>query len=164
MYEAFMLDTTTFNALCKGWLSWDALHAKRLFTTRIQLGEIEQTENIPLRERLRHTFETVDAEVKHAAQFVFDLPGAGFDCAEWGENADLHSRLLQRLRELDGVDKGLNQVADAVLVETAMKHRAILVAGDKNLLTAAKEVGASVMSLEEFSLAQPSDATARRLR
>ena len=59
--------------------------------------------------------------------------------------------MLVRLRELEGVKGGSNQVADVLIAETAMRRNAVLVSSDKKLRALASEFGIEVMSPEAFA-------------
>lgn len=73
--------------------------------------------------------------------------------------------MLKRLRELDGkTRRGTNQLADALIAETAMRHKASVVSGDASLRKMCAEFGVGAMSLEEFASGPvPEDIAARRL-
>jgi len=147
----FMLDTNVFNEFCDGSLPLDCLRGRRLLVTGIQEAELWNCEDEARRNALRDTFEKVNADWEPAAQFAFEMAGAGFDQGSWGVNDHTHEAMLIRLRELERVKAGSNQIADVLIAETAMRRDAVLVSGDKNLRTMASEFGVEVMSLNEFA-------------
>lgn len=149
--KVFMLDTNVFNEFCDGSLPLDCLRGRRLLVTGIQEEELWNCKEEVRRNALRDTFEKVSADSEPAAQFIFDMAGAEFDRGSWGVNDHTHEAMLIRLRELEGVTPGSNQVADVLIAETAMRRNAVLVSGDKNLRTMASEFGVEVMSLNEFA-------------
>ena len=158
--KVFMLDTNVFNEFCDGSLSLDCLRGRRLLVTGIQEEELWNCKDEVRRNALRDIFEKVSADWEPAAQFIFDMAGAGFDQGSWGVNDHTHEAMLIRLRELEGVKAGSNQVADVLIAETAMRHNAVLVSGDKKLRILASEFGIEVLSLEEFARRTP--ATSKR--
>ena len=147
----YMLDTTVFNALCDATLSPECLTGHRLIATGIQEAELAQTKDEARRNALRTTFEHAQTEWVPAAQFVFDMAGAGFDQGGWGLDDKTHYAMLERLREIEGTKSGSNQIADVLIAETAMRRGAVLVSGDENLRTMASEFGVPVMSLKDFA-------------
>lgn len=153
--KVFMLDTTVFNALCDGTISPDCLTGCFLIATSIQESELANTPDESRRDALRSAFDQAKTEWVPAAQFVLDMAGAGPDQAIWGVNDHTHEAMLIRLRELEGVKGGSNQVADVLIAETAMRRNAVLVSGDKKLRTLASEFGVEVLSLEEFARRTP---------
>lgn|ERR1700734_1511154 len=151
MATYYMLDTSVFNALCDGSLSMDCLVERRLITTGIQEAELASTTDEARRDALRIAFEQAQTEWVPAAQFVFDMAGAGWGQGSWGLNDHTHRAMLARLKELEGERRGSNQIADVLIAETAMKRGAILVSGDQNLCRMASEFGVQVMSLADFA-------------
>jgi hypothetical protein len=102
-------------------------------------------------------FEIVQADWVPAAQFVFDMAGAGWGQGSWGMNDKTHKAMLARLRELEGEkDNWANQVGDVLIAETAMRRGATLVTDDAHLRTMASEFGVEVMSVEEFATTERS--------
>jgi predicted nucleic acid-binding protein len=146
-----MLDTNVFNDFCDGNVLLDCLRGRRLLVTGIQEAELWNCEDEARRNALRDTFEKVSPDWEPAAQIAFDMAGAGSDQGSWGVNDHTHEAMLIRLRELEGVKAGSNQVADVLIAETAMRRNAVLVSGDKKLRTLASEFGVEVLSLEEFA-------------
>ena len=146
----YMLDTTVFNALCDGTLPSECLIERRLIATGIQEAELANTTDKARRDALITAFEQAQTDWVPAAQFVFNMAGAGWDQGSWGLHDHTHRAMLARLRELEGMKRGSNQVADVLIAETAMKRGAILVSNDKNLRTMASEFGVQVMSLKDF--------------
>jgi hypothetical protein len=147
----YMLDTTVFNALCDGTLLPESLTDRHLIATGIQEAELANTTDEVRREALRTAFERAHTEWVPAAQFVFDMAGAGWGQGSWGLNAHTHRAMLARLSELEGTRRGSNQVADVLIAETAMKHGATLVSGDEKLRIMASEFGVPVLSLSDFA-------------
>jgi hypothetical protein len=146
----YMLDTNFFNALCDGTLLPECLTDRRLIATSIQEAELANTKDEARRDALRTAFEQAQTEWVPAAQFVFDMAGAGWDEGSWGLNDKTHYAMLKRLRQLEGTKSGSNQVADVLIAETAMKRGAVLVSDDKNLRMMASEFGVPAMCLKDF--------------
>jgi hypothetical protein len=148
----FMLDTNVFNRVCDGVLPFDCLRGRRIMATGIQQAELSKTSAEARRIALLDTFEIIQPYWVPTAQFVLDMPGAGFDQGCFGLNDGTHEAMLARLRELDRKnDKWINQVGDVLIAETAMRRGAVLVSGDMNLRTMASEFGVEVMPIEEFA-------------
>jgi predicted nucleic acid-binding protein len=148
----FMLDTNVFNRLCDGVLSLDCLRCRRLMATGIQEAELRNTPDETRRSALLDAFEIVRPDWVPAAQFVFDMAGAGWGQGSWGLNDGTNQAMLTRLKQMEGEkNKWTNQVGDVLIAETAMRHGAVLVSGDSKLRTMASEFGVEVMSIEDFA-------------
>jgi hypothetical protein len=91
---AYMLDTNVFNEFCDGSLPLACLRGRRLLVTGIQEAELWNCEDEARRNALRDTFEKVNADWEPAAQFVFEMAGAGFDRGSWGATITLTKRCL----------------------------------------------------------------------
>jgi predicted nucleic acid-binding protein len=151
----FMLDTNFFNRVCDSVFPLDCFRRRRLIATGIQESELRNTPDEARRTALLDAFEIVRPDWVPAAQFVFDMAGAGWDQGSWGLNDKTHQAMLARLRELDRgrKDRSMSQIGDVVIAETAMQRGAVLVSDDANLRTMASEFGVEVMSIEEFGRA-----------
>jgi hypothetical protein len=150
--KLFMLDTNVFNRFCDGLLPLDCLRRRQIITTGIQEAELRNTTDEARRNALLEAFEMAQANWVPAAQFVFDMAGAGWGQGSWGLDDRTHKAMLSRLRELEGEKENwANQVGDVLIAETAMRRDAILVSDDTNLRIMASEFGVVVMSVAEFA-------------
>jgi predicted nucleic acid-binding protein len=140
--QAYMLDTTEFNRLKRGEISFASFADRRLIVTGIQEDELRATKNIETRAALLSVYEKVAPAEILASSFTFDIEGAGFGQAYWNDGSGNFDKMLNRLRVLDpNTKKPANQLRDILIAETAIKNGATLVSGDSNLRTVVAEFG-----------------------
>jgi hypothetical protein len=76
-------------------------------------------------------FEEIGPETLPTETALWDI--SKWDEAKWSADDGLFDRMLTRLIELDGRDRGENQRRDILIAETAIKNGLILFSGDQNL-------------------------------
>jgi hypothetical protein len=152
--NGYMLDTTLFNAVAKEGLSVAPFVHIRLLATSVQASELRATNaKYPkIGAKLVAAFEEVGATVLPAASAAFDVEGAGFDQAHWNDGTGTFEKMLTRLVELDGKERGLNQTRDILIAETAIKNGATLVTGDARLRQVVSEFGGQAIDHPQFVL------------
>jgi hypothetical protein len=159
-----MLDTNIFNHLLDGKISSAALAGRHLLVIGVQRDELGKTRDPERRAALIAKFEAINPTVILASSFALDIEGAGFGQAYWNDGSGNFEKMRSRLRELDFQQKkkpvpldqagnimiDLNQERDILIAETAIKNRAILVTGDRNLRQVVSEFGGFAIDSEEF--------------
>jgi hypothetical protein len=155
-----MLDTNIFNRVCDGAISLGLLAERRPIATGVQPAELRATADAERREALLAIFHVIAPDLVPASSFCFDIPGAGWDEAEWNDGTDRFQKMLARLVCLDlesgrhksqSGDRLLkNQISDIVIAETAIKAGVSLISADGNLRKVVKEFGGSSLSLDEM--------------
>jgi predicted nucleic acid-binding protein len=146
----YMLDTTVFNDLLDGKLSFEFLANHRLLVTGIQADELHRTSDPKRRAKLFATYEVVNPSKVLAASFALDIEGAGLDQAYWNDGSGKFEKMLYRLRELDSGKSNLNQLRDILIAETAIKNNAILITRDRNLRQVVSEFGGWAIDLAQL--------------
>jgi predicted nucleic acid-binding protein len=138
---SYMLDTNVFDDVLDGRLALAAFAGHRILVIGVQWDELSRAKE-PRRAALLATFHRINPDVELAASFVWDIEGAGWDQAEWNDGTGTFEQMLSRLQALDHRSKNsANQLRDVLIAETAIKHGAILVSGDKNLRQVVIEFG-----------------------
>jgi predicted nucleic acid-binding protein len=145
-----MLDTTLFNDVLRGEVSAASFADLRLLVTGIQPDELGNTNNAEKRANLLAVYRTLNPEVTLASSFAFDIEGAGLDQANWNDGSGNYEKMLDRLRELDGKNRWLNQERDILIAETAIKNGATLVSNDARLRQVVSEFGGRAIDHLEF--------------
>ena len=150
-----MLDTNTFNDLLDGKVLVEIFARRHLLVTGIQADELRATSNPARRKSLLTIFEEVAPATELASSFAFGIEGAGFGQACWNDGSGIFGRMLTRLQELDLKKKKKvrdlrNQIRDVIILETSIKHNAILISNDCNLQKVASEFGCC--SVNTFAL------------
>jgi predicted nucleic acid-binding protein len=147
-HQAYILDTTVFNAVLDGKALPASLTNRRLLVTGIQANELRATGKAERRAALLAVYEEIDPTSVPASSFAFDIEGAGFDQAYWNDGSGNFEKMLARLQQLDTKDKSANnQVRDILIAETAIKNGATLVSGDSNLRQVVSEFGGNAIDL-----------------
>jgi hypothetical protein len=124
----------------------------RLLVIGVQADELRATKDDQLREELLAVFEEINPEGVSASSFALGIEGAGFDQACWNDGSGNFGKMLDRLQQLDRENKKkkdllLNQLCDVLIAETAIKNKATLVSGDKNLQKIVSEFGGCAVDL-----------------
>lgn len=137
--SGYMLDTTEFNAVAKGAIPLSIYAGLRVFATHVQLDELNGTTDAQTHARLVAAFEAIGPRKLLTETAVWDL--SKWDEARWSAEDGLFQKMLARLIELDGKDRGLNQRRDILIAETAIKNRLTLLSGDERLRMLTEEFG-----------------------
>jgi hypothetical protein len=132
-----MLDTTEFNAAAKGQIALSTYEGLRLFATHVQLDELNNTKCEKNRARLLAAFHEIDAEKLPTETAIWGV--SRWDEAKWSADDGIFDRMLARLIELDGRDRGQNQRHDILIAETSIKNGLTLISADENLRTVTAE-------------------------
>jgi hypothetical protein len=148
----YMLDTNVFNRVREKKVSVASFAGHRLLVIGVQADELRATKDAQLRDELLGVFEEINPECVPASSFAFGIEGAGFDQACWNDGSGSFGKMLDRLQQLDRENKKkkdplLNQLRDVLIAETAIKNKATLVSGDKNLQKVVSEFGGCTIDL-----------------
>ena len=115
--DCYMLDTTEFNAVAKGVIPLSTYAGFRVFATHVQLDELKNTQNEQKRAQLISSFEGIGPETLPTETALWAI--SKWNEAKWSADDGLFDRMLTRLIELDGRDRGENQRRDILIAETA---------------------------------------------
>jgi hypothetical protein len=137
--DRYMLDTTEFNAVAKGVIPLPTYTGFRVFATHVQLDELNNDPDDQRRAQLISTFEEIGPEKLPTETALWDI--SKWDEAKYSADDGLFDRMLTRLIELDGRDRGENQRRDILIAETAIKNGLIFLSGDYKLRTVTTEFG-----------------------
>lgn len=151
----YMLDTNCFDRILDGEVSLHLPAGTTLICTGVQRDELDRCPDPARREKLLKTFETLSPEIKLASSFCFDIEGAGWGQAYWGDNTGRFDRMLERLKEEDRKKKKKyrdprNPIRDIVNAETALNGKMFLVTADDNLRKIMLEFGGTAISFQDF--------------
>jgi hypothetical protein len=151
LLDGYMLDTTEFNAVAKGYVPISAFAGRRLFATHVQLDELDKTPCERLRAELRASFEEVAAESLPTESAVFDV--SKWDKAKWPDNNSVFDKMLASLetREKTNEKRHQNRLSDLLIAETAIRNDLILVSGDANLRAVTIEFGGRAIERAQLS-------------
>lgn len=145
--NGFLFDTNVFNRLVDLGIEPAHLAAKgRLFTTHVQIDELQATRNAARAQALLDVFEKVPQERVPTAAALWNVSKYGE--AEWGDAGGLYGRLLASLDARNGSKP--NNAQDILTAVTAHKRQLTLVTDDKDLATVMRDHGGEAISVEEF--------------
>ena len=165
-----MFDTRAFNLVLDRAFPLTQLKGRvAAYATHIQRDEINNTKDKERREALLEVFREVVTESVPTDSLVLGVSRVGaarlggdrivptesavwgvsrWDEAKWTANDNLYVPVKA---ELDKLNKGkANNVQDALIAETAIKGRYILVTDDAHMIEVAKRYGGKCLSLEEL--------------
>jgi hypothetical protein len=140
----YMLDTTEFNAVAKGQVALSTYTGARVFATHVQLDELNNTACGQTRALLLAAFQAIDPKKLLTETAVWDI--SKWDEAKYSAEDGLFEKMLARLIELDGKDRGQNQRRDVLIAETAIKNGLTLFSGDQNLRTVTADFGGQAIA------------------
>ena len=166
-----MFDTVVFNRILDGAIDISALRGKgQFYATHIQRDEIGKTPNLQRRQALVGVFNRVTERKAATESFVLDvsrldeakLSGDNvvptesavwdvsvWDQAKWGDENGLYSSVKA---ELDALNKNkANNVQDALIAETAIKNRFVLVTDDSDLRTVSTKFGGKCVDTKQLA-------------
>ena len=165
-----MFDTRAFNLMLDGSVSAEALKG-RVFAhaTHIQRDEINNTKDPGRRAALLQVFNDVVAETVPTNSAVIGVSRIGaariggdrvvptasavldvsrWDQASWSANDNIYSTLKS---DLDMLNKSKrNNVQDALIAETSIKGRYVLITDDSDLIEVTQRYGGRCLSLEQL--------------
>lgn len=150
MVQTYMLDTNVFNDVLDRKISSGSFTGRRMLVIGVQAAELRATPETLRREKLLAVFEEINPDTVPASSFAFDVEGAGLDQAHWNDRSGNFQKMLDRLQQLDGRTRPLNQLRDILIAETAIKNRATLVSRDPELRQVVEEFGGSAIDLSLF--------------
>jgi predicted nucleic acid-binding protein len=143
----FMFDTNVFNRILDGKIDVAALpNDKPCFVTHIQRNEIESTKNPERRKALLDTFHSVDKTQVPTQSAYWDL--SEWDAAKWSAEDGVIEKIVEKLNAKNNSKK--NNGLDALISETALKNKHVLVTDDRHLEEVVQEMGGSAVSFQEF--------------
>ncbi len=118
--DRYMLDTTEFGAVAKRVYPLSTYAGHRVFAPRVKLAELNNDPNDQRRAQLISTFEEIGPQTLPTETALWDI--SKWDEAKYSADDGLFDRMLTRLIELDGRDRGENQRRDILMAETATKN------------------------------------------
>jgi len=165
-----MFDTTVFNDILKEGISLQPLIGRiEAYATHVQWDELNATRDPELRRSLTQVFtDVVEASVP-SDSFVLGVSrldearlggdrvvptssstwdASKWDQSGWGTEDDLYSTLKS---ELDNRNNSKpNNIQDALIAETSVKRKYVLVTDDKHLAIVTKKYGGECLSVGEL--------------
>lgn len=168
-FNNFMFDTNIFDRVLDGKLDIIDLKKKgKFFVTHIQLDELNAISNPKRKKVLLKIFSHIVTDKVSTESAVWDI--SKWDESKWSSEqsltpteafvlgvsklgqaklgkADIYSVIKA---ELDKVKNKRNNLKDALIAETSIKNRFILVTDDQALHKIVKQIGGSVLNFEEF--------------
>ncbi|RXN87800.1 hypothetical protein C7R54_14480 [Achromobacter aloeverae] len=116
--------------------------ATGLVASPVQLYELRSTPDETRRTELLQIFNSVTPDLE-ATALAFDIPGAGFDEANWGDD----DRIQAVRNDLEKVKSKLNNWQDALIAGVALKYGYGLVTSDRLLADVAERHGITVRNI-----------------
>lgn len=143
----YILDTNIFNRALDGQFDLGVLKSGvELFATHIELNELENTKNPERRAALLEVFRIAGPEQIPTESAVWGISEWG--AAKWTSDDNLYQPIVNALNEKNGGKP--NNAHDALIAETAIRNRLILVTEDGDLSEIASMYGAEVLGIEAF--------------
>ena len=145
----FMFDTNVFNQILNGKIDIGTLPTdKPYIVTHIQINEIENTKNPEKREALLKIFHSVGKTQVPTESAYWDISEWG--AAKWNAEDGVIEKIIEKLNAKN--NKKENNLLDALISETALKNKYLLVTDDRHLREVMQEMGGSAVSFQEFLL------------
>jgi predicted nucleic acid-binding protein len=145
----FMFDTNVFNRILDGNIGVGSLpSSKPYFVTHIQRNEIENTKKPERRNALLSTFHSVDKTQVPTESAYWGISEWG--AAKWSAEDGVIEKIIEKLNAKNNNKK--NNGLDALIAETALKNRHVLVTDDRDLSEVIQEMGGSAVSFQDFLL------------
>ncbi len=146
----YMFDTNAFNRLCDEKV--DILSLKKdnkFYVTHLQLDEIRNTKDKERRIALLKTFQELNSDKVATESAIWDV--SRWDEAKWSDeaNGNLYATLLKALEQKKPRD-GERNIRDALMAETCIKNKFILVTDDNALLETANKLGCNILTWNDF--------------
>ena len=165
-----MFDTNVFNRILDGVISIQSLTGRVVaHATHIQRDEINNTKDLERRAALAQVFGDVVATSTPTDSFVLGVSRldearlggervvpttsavwdvSRWDQASWGADDNLYSTVKAERDKLNGNKP--NNVHDALIAETSVKGRFVLVTDDADLAEVTKKYGGKCLSVNEL--------------
>lgn len=148
----YMLDTNIFNRVLDGDIPVEDFQDLHVFATHVQLDELNATKDTARAAALLNVFKRIEPEVVVTSSAAWDV--SKWDQASWSAEDSLSQKILGRLRELDAETGKThrdpnNAVRDALIAETVIRNRVILISEDRNLRRVVEEFGGHAVELEK---------------
>lgn len=165
-----MFDTNVFNRIVDDEITLESLiDCVTAYATHIQRDEINNTTDAKRRAVLTKVFSDVVGVSDPTASFVIGVSRLGearlggarevptasavwdvsrWDEANWSADDDLYSALKSEMDKLNRNKS--NNVQDALIAETSIKEKYVLVTDDADLATVTKKYGGKCLSVSEL--------------
>jgi len=132
----YILDTCIFNWLLDGQIRIEDLPSDGvLVSSPVQQAELNATKCEERRAQLSLKFRQIGPDLVPAESLMFDVEGAGFDQAKFGDGTTY--TLLKAA--LDAQKPKPNNVQDALIAEVALKNGMTLITADGRLKEVAEQ-------------------------
>jgi predicted nucleic acid-binding protein len=164
-----MLDTNVFNRILDGKASLELFGEYIIpYATHVQRDELEKTPDEKKREALLQIFHATITSSVETESFALDIsrldeaklsedrmiPTSSFiwDVSKWGECtwSGAESLCSTLKAELDSLKVNPNNAQDALIADTAIRGRYVLVTDDVNLTKVTKKHGGTCLSVKEL--------------
>lgn len=143
----FMFDTNVFNKILDGGIDVGPLLSdKPYFVTHIQRNEIENTKSPERREALLNTFHSVEKTQVPTESAYWGVSEWG--AAKWSAEDGVIEKIIEKLNAKNKNKK--NNGLDALISETALKNKHVLVTDDRHLREVIQDMGGRAVSFQDF--------------
>ena len=142
-----MLDTNIFNQFLEEHFELSCFpESNNYFVTHIQFDELNATKNKNRRQNLLNTVQEIPQEEVPTKSGVWGT--SKWNKFKWGSENNLYQPIKDKLDKLNKGKK--NNIADALIAETAIKNQYTLVTNDNDLTKVVKERGGHTISMNDF--------------
>lgn len=155
--NGLMFDTNIFNRIADGLLDIASFQGREIFATHIQLDELQNTHASERRAWLVHHFKAVNPSLLPTESMVLDV--SKWDECKWTSDETCASLFATLKARGKGKRPDKNYWCDALIAETALKNRLILLTEDTDLREIVQEQAGTVLSLPEFLNSSASTTT-----
>lgn len=143
----FMFDTNVFNRILDDKIDVGSLPGgKPYYITHIQRNEIENTKNPERRTALLNTFHSVDKAQVPTESSYWGISEWG--AAKWSAEDGVIEKIIEKLNTKNNSKE--NNGLDALISETALKNKYVLVTDDSHLREVMQEMGGNAVNFQEF--------------
>ena len=148
-----MFDTNIFNQILDDKISLNCLPKNVIYyVTFVQKGEIEQTSDGDRRNKLLQIFKQIKQKKISTETSLYGWGPYGE--GKYGALGRLYPGILKTIKQLDKKarkkKKKENQKKDALIGETCIVNKLILISNDSNLREAMKNFGGVAISFKDF--------------
>ena len=170
LMEQFMFDTCAFNHVIEQDIDLEVVKPKgNFFVTHVQRDEIKNCKNEQKQTQLLELFVLLHNGSTPTESLVLGVSSLGeaklsnntvpttsavWGVSKWGEAqwTDSKTSFYEAIKsDLDQIKRKPNNIQDALIGETALKNKFILVTDDTILSEVMKKYGCQVKTLSEFS-------------
>ncbi|MDD5701298.1 MAG: hypothetical protein PHU23_04520 [Dehalococcoidales bacterium] len=135
--NGYLLDTNIFNHLVEGKIKLDDLPLDYpIFVTHIQQTEFMQFPHCEKRSQLLKLLKVLPDHQANLQTLLADISCAGDACG----NGKIYDQILLRLNKIEKRKSNAN-VHDALIGETSIINRLVLITNDKDFAQAVKSLG-----------------------